>query len=408
MKKHDDIWLTPYNMADEVREQFTLPKKVRIHDVTIREVMQSPRLCLRPEEKIRAAKALDKLGVYSIENGAYMTEKEKEVTTELVKMHKKGEIKAKIIPLAHHLEKDIDTALETGADTVLISTNNNPYTLEHIDEISPEDAIKRLVRVTKYAKDHGLYVTDQIYDTYRTPLDYMERMHKAVVNEGGADAIAISDTFAQCLPWTATWLVRKIKSWVPKTVIEHHGHNDFGLSTSMMLGAVAGGAEVVHTSINCLGERCGNAATEEVAMCLELLMGIDTGINLEQLYPTAELIAQLTKMPIHPTKAVIGENVFLQGSGMIAWHQFRLEKVGRPWYHFPFSPQTIGKDKLEIILGVGCGRGIVEHKLNELGITATKEQMGVISDRVKEEAYIRKWTITDLQFREIVKEVVGK
>ena len=123
-----------------------------------------------PEEKIRAAKALDKLGVYSIENGAYMTEKEKEVTTELVKMHKKGEIKAKIIPLAHHLEKDIDTALETGADTVLISTNNNPWTLEHIDEISPEDAIKRLVRVTKYAKDHGLYVTDQIYDTYRTPL----------------------------------------------------------------------------------------------------------------------------------------------------------------------------------------------------------------------------------------------
>src|SRR4030042_6515415 len=115
-KKRDDIWLTPYNMADEVREQFTLPKKVRIHDVTIREVMQSPRLCLRPDEKIRVAKALDKLGVHSIENGAYMTEKEKEVTTELVKMHKKGEIKAKIVPLAHHLEKDIDTALETGAD----------------------------------------------------------------------------------------------------------------------------------------------------------------------------------------------------------------------------------------------------------------------------------------------------
>jgi hypothetical protein len=58
MKKHDDIWLTPYNMADEVRAQFTLPKKVRIHDVTIREVMQSPRLCLRPDEKIRVAKAL--------------------------------------------------------------------------------------------------------------------------------------------------------------------------------------------------------------------------------------------------------------------------------------------------------------------------------------------------------------
>jgi len=408
MKKRDDIWLTPYNFADEVREQFTLPKRVYIHDVTIREVMQSPRLCLRSEEKIRVAKALDKLGVYSIENGAYMTEKEKEVTTELVKMHKKGEIKAKIVPLAHHLEKDVDTALETGADRVLISTNNNPWTLEHIDEIKPDDAIKRLTRVVSYAKKHGLYVTAQIYDTYRTPLDYLERTHKSVVYEGGADSVAISDTFAQVLPWTATWMVRKIKTWIPKTTIEHHGHNCFGLSTSMMLAAVAGGAEVVHTSINCLGERTGNAATEEVAMCLELLMGVDTGINLEQIYPAAELVAELTKMPIHPNKPIIGENVFLQGSGMIAWHQFRLEKAGRPWYHFPFSPQTIGKDKLEIILGVGCGRGIVEHKLAEMGITATREEMGRIADMVKEEAYIRKWSIPDVQFREIVKEVLGK
>jgi isopropylmalate/homocitrate/citramalate synthase len=143
-------------------------------------------------------------------------------------------------------------------------------------------------------------------------------------------------------------------------------------------------------------------------MCLELLMGVDTGINLEQIYPTAELVAELTKMPIHPNKPIIGENIFLQGSGMIAWHQFRLEKAGRPWYHFPFSPQTIGKEKLEIILGIGCGRGIVEHKLEEMGITATKDQMGVIADKVKEECYIRKWSLPDLQFREIVKEVLGK
>ena len=406
MKNKDDIWVTPYNMAEEVQEQFTLPERVKIHDVTLREVLQCPRLCLRPEEKIRIAKALDKLGVYSIENGAYMSEMEKEVTVELVKMNKRGEIKAKIVPLAHHTEEDIDIALETGADSVLISTNNNPYTLENIFDISPEDAIKRLTRVTDYAKKNGLFVTAQIYDTYRTPLDYLERMHKSVVYDGGADSIAISDTFSHVLPWTATYMVRKIKTWIPDAIIEHHGHNDFGLSTSMMAAAVAGGAEVVHTSINCLGERAGNAATEEVAMVLELLMGVDTGINLEQIYPTAELIAQLTKMPIHPTKAVIGENIFLQGSGMIAWQQFKLEKAGRPWYHFAFPPQTIGKDKLEIILGVGCGRGIVEHKLTEMGMTATREQMGEIANRVKEEAYIRKWSVPDVQFLEIVKEVL--
>lgn len=405
---NEQLWLTPYNMEEEVRSQFNLPERVYIHDVTIREVMQSPRLCLRPEEKIRIAKQLDKLGVDRIENGAYMTQKEKEVTVELVKMRKKGEIKANIVPLVHGMESDVDIALETGADTVLISVTGNPYTISEIDGVPADEAIKKMTRVISYAKKNGLFVIAQIYDTYKTPLDFMERTHKSVVYEGGADHVAISDTFAQALPWTATWLVRKVKSWIPDTPIEHHGHNDFGLSTSMMMGAVAGGAEVVHTSINNLGERVGNAATEEVAMVLNLLMGVKTGINLEEIYPTAELVAELTKMPISPNKPVIGDNVFLQGSGMVAWHQFRLEKAGRHWYNMPFAPQTIGREKMEIILGVGCGRGIVEHKLAELGITATREQMAEIATRVKEEAYILKWSLSDTQFREIIKEVLGK
>ena len=91
----DKWWLSPYNWVDEIRKEFTLPERVYIHDVTLREAMQSPRVCLRPEEKIRIARALDKLGVDSIETGAYMSELEKEVTKELVKMQRGGEIKAK-------------------------------------------------------------------------------------------------------------------------------------------------------------------------------------------------------------------------------------------------------------------------------------------------------------------------
>jgi len=407
-KNKEGLFLTPYNNVAEVRNQFNLPKKVRIHDVTIREVLQCPRLSLKPDEKIRVAKALDRLGVYSIELMTYMNQVEKECTKELVTMQKKGELKAKIVPLAHWVEKDIDIALETGADRVMMSANGNPVTLEENDGVKPEEALKRLTSICAYAKKHGLYITAQIYDTYRMPLDYMERVFKSIVYDGGADAISISDTFANVLPWTATWMVQKIKSWVPYTAIEHHGHNDYGLSTAMMLGAIAGGAEVVHTSILNLGERVGNAATEEVAMALELLMDVDTGIDLNQIYPTCELVSELTKMPISPTKPVVGENVFLQGSGMIAWHQFRWEKMGKPWYNMPFAPQTIGRDGMEIILGVGCGKGIVEHELAKYGITATKEQMQEIAEKVKEEAYIRKWSVPKVMFLEIVKDVLGK
>ena len=336
----------------------------------------------------------------------YMSEKEKDVTTELVKMRKKGEIKAEIVPLAHWTEKDIDMALETGADRVLISVNGNPWTQKNSFGIEPDDAVKKITDTVAYAKKHGLYTIAQIYDTYRTPLDFMERMHKKVVYEGGADSIALSDTFSFTLPWTATWMVRKVKSWVPHTRIEHHGHNDFGLSTALMAAAVVGGADVVHTSINGIGERVGNACTEEVAMVLQMLLGVDAGINLEQIYPTCELVAELTKSPIPPNKAITGENVFLMGSGMIVWHHLHLQKTDRPWYHLPYPPEAIGKEGLEIILGVGCGKGIVEHKLEKLGMKATKEQMDKIANRVKAEAYMRKWTVPDVQFKEIVREVL--
>ena len=406
----DKWWLSPYNWAEEIRNQFTLPEKVSIYDVTLREAMQSPRVCLRPEEKIRIARALDKLGVDSIENGAYMSELEKEVTKELVKMQRRGEIKTKVTPLVHLSEQDVDIALETGADRVLISQAINPWMVKVFYGMDEKAITEKLKKVISYAKSNKLFVIAQIYDTYRAPLEFLERVIKSIVFEGGADHVAISDTRGFALPWTATYLVRKVKSWVPKTPIEHHGHNDYGLVTALMAGAVVGGAEVVHTSINGIGERVGNAATEEVAMVLELLLGVKTGINLEQIYPTCQLVAELSKHPIARNKSIVGENMFLSGSGQVVWRHWKLSQTERPFADGAFDPQVIGRggEMLEVILGVGCGKTIVKDRLQKMGISASEEQIGEIVQRVKEEAHILKWSLTDAHFEEIVKNVLEK
>lgn len=406
----DKWWLSPYNWIDEVRNQFTLPQRVYIHDVTLREAMQSPRVCLRPEEKIRIAKALDKLGVYSIENGAYMSEVEKEITKELVKMEQKGELKTKVVPLVHWSENDVNIVLEIEAERVLISQTINPWMVKVFYNMEEQDIIKRLTQVISYAKKNGLFVIAQIYDTYRAPLEFLERVVKTIVYEGGADSIAISDTRGFALPWTATYLVRKIKSWIPKTPIEHHGHNDYGLVTALMAAAVVGGAEVIHTSINGIGERVGNAATEEVAMVLELLLGVNTGINLKEIYSTCRLVAELTKHPIARNKPIVGENMFISGSGQVIWRHWKLTNTDRPFADLAFDPIVIGKkgEKLEAILGFGCGKTIVKERLERMGISASEEQIGEIAQRVKEEAYFLKWSLTEDQFEEIVKSVMDK
>jgi isopropylmalate/homocitrate/citramalate synthase len=406
----DKWWLSPYNWVDEIRKQFTLPEKVYIHDVTLREAMQSPRVCLRPEEKIRIARALDKLGVDSIENGAYMSELEKEVTKELVKMQRRGEIKTKVTPLAHWTEQDVDIALETGADRVLISQTVNPWMVKVFYNMDEKEITEKLTKVISYAKSNKLFVIAQVYDTYRASLEFLERMIKTIVFEGGADNVAISDTRGFALPWTATYLVRKVKSWIPQTPIEHHGHNDYGLVTALMAGAVVGGAEVVHTSINGIGERVGNAATEEVAMVLELLLGVKTAIHLEQIHSTCQLVAELTKHPIARNKPIVGENMFLSGSGQVVWRHWKLSQTDRPFADIAFDPQVIGRggEMLEVILGVGCGKTIVKDRLQKMGIRASEEQIGEIVQRVKEEAHILKWSLTDAHFEEIVKNVLEK
>ena len=116
----------------------------------------------------------------------------------------------------------------------------------------------------------------------------------------------------------------------------------------------------------------------------------------------------MTKVPIPPNKAITGENIFLMGSGMVASHFLNMAKTDRPWYHLPFAPEVIGKKGLDFIMGVGCGRAIVADRLEKMGISATREQMAEIVQKVKEEAYIRKWSVPDVQFGEIVKSVLEK
>ena len=404
----DKYWLTPYNFDEEVRKQFTLPERVFIHDVTLREASQSPRVCLLGQEKLRIARALDELGVDSLEIGPYFSNEEKEVTQELVKMHRRGEIKAKVTPLSHWTEKDVDLVLECGADRVIISHNVNPWSTKQAFGIDEDELIKRLTRVVAYAKKNGLFTVIQTFDTYKVPMKFLERLEKSLVYEGGADHVAISDTYGFALPWTVTHVVRKLRSWIPGIPIEHHGHNDFGLATAMMLAAVVGGVEVVHTSVNNLGERVGNAATEEVAMALELLLGVKTGIQLHRIYPVCQLVSELSKMPIARNKPITGENEFLYGSGLVIWRIWQLAKKGRPFATMPFMPEVIGKKGYEVIFGVGTGKAVVRDRLEKMGISATEEQTAEIVQRIKAEAYIRKSSVPDFEFEEIVKNVIGK
>jgi methanogen homocitrate synthase len=308
----ENYWVGEHNWNDEVRQQFDLPEKVWVHDCTLREAEQFPGIVLKPDEKIALAKVQDELGVSSIETFPVISQQEREVTKEILKLNLNTQLRC----LARWLHSDIDAVLECGAKAVVLENTINPWVVKTCYGQSEDEIVKKFVEAVKYAKDNGLEVTAMPWDIGRTPIEFVERVYKAIVFEGGADRVTVSDGIGVMLPWVSPWLVRKLRSWIPGIPVEWHCHNEMGLATSAMLGAVVGGASGVHTTLCGFGTRGGNAPTEEVVVNLELQMGVKTGVRLDKLYSACKLAQDLTKKTVAGNKAIIGDNIFTYSTGL--------------------------------------------------------------------------------------------
>jgi hypothetical protein len=58
------------------------------------------------------------------------------------------------------------------------------------------------------------------------------------------------------------------------------------------------------------------------------------------------------------------------------------------------------------VLAKNSGNATIEFFLDKLGLTATKDQVREITDRVKREGRIQHATLTETQFLNICKEVI--
>jgi isopropylmalate/homocitrate/citramalate synthase len=67
--RDDRWWVSPFNVADEVRQSFSLPARVQIHDATLRDGEQTPGVVFSVSDKIAIAEALAGVGVDRIEAG---------------------------------------------------------------------------------------------------------------------------------------------------------------------------------------------------------------------------------------------------------------------------------------------------------------------------------------------------
>jgi isopropylmalate/homocitrate/citramalate synthase len=398
----DQYWVSELNFLPEIYDKLNIPDKVLIHDVTLRETDQTPGSVLRAEEKIEMAKELQALGVYSIEIFPVVSREDFEALKEI------SSWKDRIIEtcaLARCIKEEIDLAAEAGVDRVNIEGPSSAAFNKFFRYKDENEVVDKMTDAIKYALSLGLKATAYCWDTGKSTLPLLERFYKSVT-EAGADQALIADSFGICMPWTIHYLTRKIYEWTEgKIIIAPHFHNDYGLGLANTMAAVAAGSSLVNSAINSVGEKTGNVATEEVAVVLELLMGVDSGIDLSRIYHVAKKMEAISKIPIHPSKPITGSRTHDLASGLILDWFAKTESDYEKTTVTPFMPSLIGAPDFRVLWGKGVGTNMVFNHAKDIGVPLTREQAVLVRDRIKKEALIRKSLLTEHEVDNYIKEV---
>jgi methanogen homocitrate synthase len=396
-------WVCPFNFISEVNENLE-GKSVSIHDCTLRDGEQTFGVAFSPEERVRIAVSLAEMGVSRIEVGMPASSPEIMKGIKQVVAHN---LNAELVAFIRTLKNDIDLSLDCGVKTVILEHSTNPYACEAGYGLDKAKLIDRIVSSVSYAKEKGLKSIFMGWDLTRgDDLDFVKDVYTAFVRDSQPDGLVLVDTYGVAMPRAIRFLSRKLKEWLPNIPLEFHTHNEFGLANAGILEAVAEGAQVIHTAINGLGERTGNAATEEVAVMLELLAGIKTGIALDRLMDISLLVENISGRPVPSNKPIVGRGLFDKETGISIDLQRKMEKKGFHITVQPFLPQLVGQDPIKLVLGKNSGKATVEYFLDKLAFEATDDQVKEITDRVKREGRLQRALLTESQFARICKEII--
>lgn len=367
-------------MSNESTEQNKVKQGPRqdqliIFDTTLRDGEQSPGASMTREEKVRIAKALEKMRVDVIEAGFPIASPGDFESVKAVASVVKN---STVCGLARALEKDITRAGEAlkPAESSRIHTfiATSPIHMKMKLRMQPDDVLTQAVDAVKMARQFTDNVEFSPEDAGRSETDFLCRVIEAVI-DAGATTINIPDTVGYNIPHQFGGLIHTLLERIPnsdKAIFSVHCHNDLGLAVGNSLSAVLNGARQVECTVNGLGERAGNASLEEIVMAVRTrqdVFGCDTNLDTTQIVPCSKLVSGITGFPVQPNKAIVGANAFAHESGI---HQDGILK-SRETYEI-MRAQDVGWSDNRMVLGKHSGRNAFKSRLHELNIEFSTEQ----------------------------------
>ena len=188
----------------------------------------------------------------------------------------------------------------------------------------------------------------------------------------------LPDTLGILNPLQVIEFMRKMKKRYPHTHFDFHAHNDYDLAVSNVLAAVLSGVKGLHTTINGLGERAGNAPLASVQAILKDHFNALTNIDESRLNDVSRVVESYSGIVIPANKPIVGENVFTQVAGVHADGDNK-----NNLYCNDLLPERFGR-KREYALGKTSGKANIRKNLEDLGLDLDEESMRKVTERIIE------------------------
>jgi len=348
------------------------PWNVEICDVTLRDGEQTPGVSFTCEEKQEIASKLDDIRIEVIEAGfPIVSPYEKQCVKAIAGM----ELDARVCCLARARKSDVEAALDCDVDMVSIFIATSDLHIKHKYRKPKEQVLDEALLMVDLARDHGIDVRFAAEDASRTDMEFLINVYQGGA-EHGANLLSFADTVGCLVPLQMFRIMSRLVSTVKKPFCAHC-HNDMGCATANTITAAEAGAFQLHTTVNGIGERAGNAALEEVLVALRMNGGVDR-YDLSHLKEISMMVEEYSGITLQKTKPVVGEHAFSHESGI---HIAAI--LEDPQTYEYFLPDMVGGQR-RFILGKHTGKKALEHVVSTLGYTLNEQQICKVLDEVKE------------------------
>ncbi len=360
-----------------------LSRHIEIMDTTLRDGEQTQGVTFTPDEKVNIAQALlGRLCVDRIEvASAKVSEGEKSAVTTINKWAEKQGVLDRVEVLGFVDEKrSVDWILQTGGRTINLLTKGSERHCRTQLNKTLDEHISDIRKTVKYAIKNNMTVNLYLEDWsngYRENPDYVYGMVDALKGSG-ISRFLLPDTLGIMAPDEVLASIGNMVERYPDLKFDFHPHNDYGLATANVMAAVKAGVNGVHCTVNCLGERAGNASLAEVAVVLKDKMGMQLSINESHIFDLSKIVENFSGKWVSENMPIVGSDVFTQTAGI---HADGDRKGGL--YESVLIPERFDR-KRAYALGKMSGKASLLKNLEALDLTLSEENLNKVLKRIVE------------------------